>query len=477
MKQLNSATRVEFLLHPFFIAAAIFFSAGGAFAADYQAKMVLTIDQAINMAMRSNPNIANSQYNAESQRYSIDAARATFDMKLIPTGGVSLNGGDNADSNYTTAGLQLQKNLEYGTTVSIGPQLTRSTWQSNRQYSSDMGVTLKQPLLRGMGQEITTDSVQSADSVYKTSLRNVYQTKVNTVLETINAFYDAIRQMELQRLYEKMETRLKGHSEIARTKEKVGLTTPMDTYRAEIPLKEVEDAMITASEAFQDAKDRLKLILAIPQHTVLEVSIPEEPDLRELSLNDAIATAMKKRIEVEQLDQDMVEAQRKASITKHNIQPELNLVLGYGRFATADTLGRSTELNLDRYNISLQAGTDIFRTAEKAAYQQSLIGIKSLSTNAESKKEDIRRQVRKQWLSLQEAIKRIDIRKAQIKQGEGKIALAEVKFAHGMADNFDVIEAEKELQSARGNLLAAKMDYAIGSYNMKMIMGELVPRN
>lgn len=491
MKQPNSAKRGEFLPPPFFIATittvVIFFIAGGAFAAepainkhrkaDHPVKIVLTLDQAINLAMQTNRNIANSQYSAESQRYSIDAARALFDLKLIPTGGVSLTGGNSTGYNSFSAGLRLQKKLEYGTNVSIGPQITRSSWQSTQQYTTDMSVTVTQPLLRGMGKEITTDSVQSADSAYKTSLRNVYQAKVNTVLETISTFYDAIRQMEMLRLFEKMEVRLKGHSEIARAKEKVGLTTSMDTYRAEIPLKEVEDAMITASEVFQDAKDRLKLILALPQNTELEVTVPETPDFRELSLNDAIDTALKKRIEMEQMNQDMAEAERKAAVMKHNILPDLNLVLGYDRYATADTMGQSTRLDLDRYSVSLQTNADIFRTAEKATYQQSLISIKTLSMNVESKKEDISRQVRKQWLSLKEAVKRMEIRKAQIKQGEGKIALAEVKFAHRMADNFDVIEAEKELQSARGNLLAAKIDYAIGIYNIKAILGVLVPRN
>jgi outer membrane protein len=439
--------------------------------------VLLTLDQAINLTLQTNRNIANSQYGAESQRYSIDAARAVFDLKLIPTGGVNLTGGNNTDYNYTSAGLQFQKKLEYGTSVSIGPQITRSSWQSSQQYTTDMGITVTQPLLRGMGREITTDSVQSADSAYKTSLRNVYQTKVNTVLETISVFYDAVRQKEMLQLYEKMGARLKGHSEIARAKEKVGLATPMDTYRAEMPLKEAEDAMITASAAFQDAKDRLKLILALPQNTELEVTAPEAPVFRELSLDDAIDTAFKKRIEIEQMSHDMAEAERKAAIMKHNILPDLNLVVGYGRYAMAETMGQSAGFELDRYSVSLQAGTDIFRTAEKAAYQQSLINIKTLSLNVDSKKEDISRQVRKQWLSLKEAVNRMAIRKSQIKQGEEKIALAEVKFAHGMADNFDVIEAEKELQSARGNLLAAEIEYAGGIYNMKAIMGVLVPRN
>jgi outer membrane protein TolC len=491
MFQQNPTNRGEFLSPPFFIvavaAAVIFFMTRVAPAAEpavnkhsaagQPAGIVLTIDQAIALALQANRNIANSQYSAESQRYSIDAARSLFDLKLIPAAGISLTGGNNTDSKNIAVGLQIQKKLEYGTSVSVGPQLTRSSWQSTQQYTTDMGVTVTQPLLRGMGKDITTDSVQSADAAYKASLRNIYQTKVNTVLETISAFYDAVRQREILRLYEKMGGRLKGHAEIARAKEKVGLATPMDTYRAEIPLKEAEDAMITASEAFQDAKDRLKLILALPQNTELEGTAPEAPVFRELSLNEAIDNALKKRIEIEQMNQDMAEAERRVAIMEHNILPELNLVVGYGRYSVADTMGQSTGFDLDRYSVGLQAGTDIFRTAEKAAYQQSLINIKTLRLSMESRMEDISRQARKQWLSLKEAAKRMEIRRSQIKQGDEKIALAEVKFAHGMADNFDVIEAEKELQSARGNLLAAEIEYAIGIYNMKAIMGELVPRD
>ena len=226
------------------------------------ARVILTLDQAINLALQANRNIANSQYSAESQRYSIDAARSLFDLKLIPAAGVSLAGGDKTDSDNISAGFLLQKKLEYGTSISMGPQITRTSDQYAHQYSTDWGVSVKQPLLRGLGKDIVTDNIQSAEFAYKTSLRNIYQTKVNTVLETISVFYDAVRHKELLRLHERMRVRLKGHSEIARAKEKVGLATPMDTYRAEIPLKEAEDAIISVSTAFQDTKDRLKLILA-----------------------------------------------------------------------------------------------------------------------------------------------------------------------------------------------------------------------
>jgi outer membrane protein TolC len=318
--------------------------------------IVLTLDQAVNLALQKSRNIVNSQYNAESQRYSIDAAQSLFDLKLIPSAGIGMTGGSGMDSNAISAGLQFQKKLEYGTTVSVGPQITRSSWQSAQQYTTDMGVTVTQPLLRGLGKDITTDSVLSAEFAYKTSLRNIYQTKVNTVLETVSAFYDAVRQTEMLQLYEKMGVRLKGHSEVARAKEKVGLTTPMDTYRAEIPLRETEDAMITASEARRDAINKIKFILTLPQDTELEVKVPAPPANTELALNEAIGTAIKNRIEIEQMKEDIREAERKSAVAKHNILPELNLVVGYGRYATAETIGQSTGFDFDRYSASLQAG-------------------------------------------------------------------------------------------------------------------------
>ena len=56
------------------------------------------------------------------------------------------------------------------------------------------------------------------------------------------------------------------------------------------------------------------------------------------------------------------------------------------------------------------------------------------------------------------------------------MALARVKFDHGMADNFDVIEAETELQRARVDLLSVETEYIAGTYNMRAELGTLIER-
>jgi outer membrane protein TolC len=43
-----------------------------------------------------------------------------------------------------------------------------------------------------------------------------------------------------------------------------------------------------------------------------------------------------------------------------------------------------------------------------------------------------------------------------------------------MANNFDVIEAESELQEARLNLLAAQIESIVGMYRLRAAIGTLI---
>jgi outer membrane protein len=94
--------------------------------------------------------------------------------------------------------------------------------------------------------------------------------------------------------------------------------------------------------------------------------------------------------------------------------------------------------------------------------------------NRASRIDGIKREVRQVYDALQKARERMQIRKDQIDQAAGKLALAKIKFSHGMADNFDLIEAETELQEARSNLLAAQVEYIVGMYRLRAAIGTLI---
>jgi outer membrane protein TolC len=433
------------------------------------APITLTVGQSVDLALLNNRNITSSRFRAESQHYSVTAAKADFDVKIVP--GVNTNflmGNKNVG-----AGVAIKKKLETGATVSLNPSVN----VTNQQYWNDVSLTIEQPLFKGFGEDVNLDIVRSAEFSKQTAVRNIYQTKVNIGLEMITTFYNAVKQREINNSYNVMASRLKGHAAVAMAKGKVGLATPMETYRAEIRLKEAEDSATQASEAYLDAQDRIKVILSLPLKTEIALVTPAPPDYITAELSTAIDTALKNRIEIEQARAEIQEAERRSLVMRQNTLPGVNLVMSVGQYAMADTFGQAATLSQNRWNVALQGSTDLQRAAEKAAYQQSLLNVKMLRLDLENRMEEIDKQVRKQWNAFKEDEKRIRIRKEQMQQAREKLALAEVKYAHGMADNFDVIEAETELQRAKVMLLTAEMDYAAGTYNMKAILGTLIPKN
>jgi outer membrane protein TolC len=434
----------------------------------------LTLDEAVNRALQANRSIASTKYAAEGQYLSVVSARSEFETKIVPAVNVGISGGDNTGPPQGYGGgFSIQQKLESGTKLSLGPAVNKAFGV----YSTDVGLSIEQPLFKGFGRESNLDRVRTAIFNMASADRSLHQLRINTFLDVVTTYYDALKNGEIVHMYESMARRLRGHAEVAQAKEKVGLATPMDTYRAEIRLKDAEDALTQARESYQDNRDRLKVLLALPLETDMDLVSPLKVEIVEVGLESVIETALTRRVDMEQAREDIREAERRVAVARHNILPDISLVVGYDQFGLSDRFQQSTGLDQNRWSVRLVSSTDLFRTAEKSAYQQSLLNLKSIQLNLEGRKDEIRRQVRRQFTALKEAERRIAIRKEQIRQAEGKLALAEVKFAHSMADNFDVIEAETELQRSKINLLSSEIDYIVGTYSLRAISGTLIERS
>lgn len=432
----------------------------------------LSLPRAVEMALTANRNLVVSKINYQSEERGLDAANAEFALKIVPTttfGTINNNaltpaatGGNNS------IGAQLTKKFETGTSIAFGPSWNRSGGVSN----STMNLSLQQPLLKGLGTDVNLDGVRRAQFSIASAGRSLGQARINVALETIASYYEAIKQKQLAELNTTLAERLRRQALIAHSKERVGLASPMDTYRAQIRLKDAEDAANQARNSFEAAKNQLKLTINMNIGSDIALAAPALP---ELGVADVEAEALERRAELVQLRAEIEEATRATQVAANALLPDVSLKWNYGQAVVFEPLLAQVLPTTQRQSsVYLQASSDLFRTAEKANYQRARLRVESLRVNLETRSDDIRRQVRQQLALLEEAKQRIVLRREQIGQAEGKLALAEVKFAHDMADNFAVIEAESELQRARSNLLATEADHAVGIYNLKAVAGHLL---
>lgn len=436
-----------------------------------RSESVLTLTDVINLALRANRSLISSSYGVENQRYSLDAAQSEFEWKLFP--GADAFGTDGASR--IGAGVTIEKKFVPGPVAAVNPKFVKINDDDDTgDYSGEFGISLTMPLLRGFGSEINLNSVRTAEYSLRTANRSHYLVRVNIVLEAVSAVFDIVKQRELVHLYQTQTKSFEDHAVTAKAREKIGLATPIDVYRAEIRLKDAQDNLSRAREALRSAGDRLKIVLAVPLEQTVQVKAPLDYLPLDITLEKAVATALQNRVELKQVDDQIEEARRASRIAKHNLLPQLDLVANYTRLGNNDQFGRFLNLNEDFWTINLTSTTDWKRTAEKAAYQQALLAVKTDELTRWTRIDSVKREVRQNFDSLLKAEERMQIRNEQINQARGKLALAEIKFGHGMANNFDVIEAETELETARVNLLAAKIEHIVGRYRLRATMGTLI---
>jgi len=430
---------------------------------------VLTLEEAINRALEANRGILDARDGMERARLFLVSAESEFELKVFPLADFGVTDDSEGDVRKSYgAGISLQKKFPMGTTVTLEPNVQRL----EDTYESRIDTRLSQPLLRGLDHEFNLSGVQGAEFNTRTARRSHYLTRVDTVVSTVRAVYAVVRQRELRRVNEESASRLNHHAEAARVKEKFGLATPIDVYRAEIELKQSEDNLARAREAYKNAMDSLKVILAFPVEDEIEISAPLEYSLVSTDEKEAVEMAFRHRIELKQAWDSVQDAERRSRVAKHGILPELDVVLSFAPFGSSTDFG--TDLNEYVWGVSLTSSTDIRRTEERAAYEQRVLDVDAAYRSMNLLRDEIAREAKSALRTLKEAEQRIRIQKEQIQKAESKLKLAQVKFKHGMANNFDLIEAEEQLRQAETNMISVVIDYIVGTFSLRAAMGTLL---
>lgn len=438
--------------------------------------MTLTLEMAINRALVRNRELETARDRLDSSWYSIVSAESAFELKLIPTGGGTVRGGSGTETGRSIGGgVALSKKLLTGTTIEAGPTVE---WTDDVEgnYVSGIEASVSQPLLRGLSIEANRSGIDSAEFAYRSSRRALYLSRVDTVVRTVTASYEVVRQRELLRLNRESAARLRVLVDAARAKERLGVSDSVDTYRAEIQLKQAEDNLLSARQSFEDALDNLKILLDLPLDAALDIEAPLTYSMIRMPEEMAIGIALEERVELEQAEDNARESRRSARVAKHNVLPDLDVLMSYFGFGQDDSIYQSDDLDNDRWSVSVSTTTDLMRTAERAAFAQSRIAVRTAERNLDVQRDEIVRQVKRELRSLERSEKRIDNQLEQIRQAEGQLSVSRVKFERGLADNFDVIEAEISLRSAQTELLSAVLDYIVGGYRLRATLGTLLEK-
>lgn len=454
----------------------------------------LTIEQVRQMALQNNleikvtlidPTIARQQLGVEQARFE---ALFTTDVNYANTDqptASELTGAQTKDISVTpgvTVPLHTGGSLQF--------QLPFDRFETNNQFStlnpaksSNVLVSLTQPLLRGFGTDANALGIRVAFYRYQES-------EARTKLEVIRVL--AIADRAYWRLYAARQVLAVRKQEYdlaisqlnrARRQAEIGVVAEVDVVRAESGVADKLEAIIVAENDVRDRERELKRLINEPDLAVdtLTIIVPAtEPRAVAYEVNAArlVAQAMAGRMEL--LEQELLIAEQTANVAfaRNDILPLVTLQYTYsinGLGSTFDdSLTMVREANFQDHrvglNVEIPIGNDAARSRLRAALAQRM---QQLATKAQRElaiKQEVYNavdQLEANWQRYLAARKRV-VLAARVVEVEQR------QFDQGLRTSTDVLDAQTRLANARSDEIAALTEHQIAQIDIAFATGSLL---
>lgn len=434
----------------------------------------ITLEQAIEIARQNNPTIRIRQLEVERAEASVDQAKAALSPQIATNAGLSQNGtairaqqlyneaedpaGNSINNNETdtktrtqTTGLSGNVRLDY----SIIQPGRRAQIRVAEKQKEQAELLLNQDLAQ-LRLDVSTEyyAVQEADEQVKISASAV-------------------------------ESALKSLQD-AQALERAGVGTRFAVLQAEVQLANEEQNRINAISSQNQTRRILAQRLSIPENFgVASADTVQAAGQWDRSLEDSIILAYQNRVELDNqlLGREINDAQREVALAPN--RPTLGLFAEVGpQFAfqdqrvsdndDSDASSRvGTRSNQLEYTVGLSFQWRFFDGGgTKAAARQSELNKAIAEEQFESVRDGVRQQVENAFFSLQANFNNISTSKKGVQQAASALRLARLRFQAGVGTQTEVVDAERDLTTARGNEVTAILNYNRALVQMRRAVGE-----
>lgn len=468
---------------------------------DLANQLSLTVDQAIDMALRNNNNIDVARNNFDINRFNLRAARGVYDPLLssqdfyetatTPSAsaiGGAVNGavtlkrwvGSGGLSGFTPVG-----GGQYSADFNLSRTVTSNTNSFlNPQYPSNFTAAYTQPLLRNFGIDQNRRQIQIAQKNVQLTDSQFRQQAITIVNQVEQAYWNLV--FSLRNLQVQIDALKQARAQLESNQRLVqrGVLAPIDIVAATAQITTFEQNVYTAQEDVTRQENTLKTIL-LPDRRAAEWSRPITPvspvalEAPRVGLEVATAEALKNRPELEQLDINAQINEIDQRFYKNQTKPQVDIV---GTYTSQGLSGTPTAVGIQRgvpeiFNGGLgttlsnllsnnfptyRAGVNISfpwgNHVAKANLGRSRVEGERIANERAQAELTIESEVRNAIQALRSAEARLQAAAASREAAEELYASEQRQFRAGTTTLYLVLQRQTELITARGRELQAQTD-------------------
>ncbi|MES2621383.1 MAG: TolC family protein [Bacteroidota bacterium] len=428
------------MLNRLILISVLFFAAGVSFCQE-----VLTVEQAVEIALKNNYDILLAKNEAEIA----DRNNTIGNAGMLPTVGATLT------DNYTLNNLN-QK-------FTNGTEINRNDVTGN---NINAGVALNWTLFDGLRMFAAKGRLKRLEEIGELRFKDEMQTVVANVM---NAYYDVVRAQQQVKAIDEAIRISDERVKLADMKFQLGSSSKVDFLQAKVDLNEQKSNLLTQKKVIEQRKGDLNNLLTRNIETDFSVtdSIPfnEPKAAADLEKNFQLQTAIK--------NVEVVKFQKKEAFAA--FFPNLVGTVGYSYNRSQSTAGFSLFNQTYGMNAGFSLNIPLFNGLNTIR-QNEIASIQIMSSQFNLEK--VRFQTK---LNYYKAMKDFSIAKEQLLLEEENIVLANEnqkialeRFRLAQSTSIELREAQVSFVNAQTRLVNSRYAAKVAETELLRLQGELV---
>lgn len=323
----------------------------------------LTLREAVEMALRNNPDVSISQKNVKIAEFDLQSARGAFDTRFSaatnfersksPLTNSIFSSGDSVIKNRVlTNSVKIEKPLTSSGTIlssefSNSFQTTNDPFNSfRRSYQPALNFSVTQPLFKNRKIDESRRQIEIAKKNLSLSDQQFRQKTIEIIAETQRAYWDLALALKDLQVQQDAVRDTKSQLEITRRKIEQGTTAPIELVSLENQVAKFESAVFQSLENVTKSQNALKNLIAENETAVIwnEAILPTDNinlKVPETPLNEALETAYQNRLELKQNETSRSINGINRRFYKDQTKPQIDFTAGYTMNGFAGTPNNS----------------------------------------------------------------------------------------------------------------------------------------
>ena len=429
----------------------------------------LSLGAAVRLALTQGFTLLDSQDAVSASRWREKAAVAEFFPSLTPL--------YQRGEGRSTFGVDLSQRLPWtgGTVTAAGRYLTQPEADTPFPRTTDLRLVLTQPLLRGVGPNASFFELTNARRALQGQERSLLLARQRSAVEVAAAYYAVIAQRQLLEVARQSLERTEGLKKSSEARLEVGLASKLDVFRAELQAAQARDAMVRSQASLATALERFRSRLAIPPGDPVEpeaVALPATDDAFE-PVEVLVERALAVRLELLEARDQVGDARRSASLAKQNLLPQLDLNVGVTQLGFGASFGTAWTAGDTQWNVFLTASYPVPQASQRATRAVAELEVGQRQRAVRQRELDVEQEVRQALRELEQIRKSVELQRQSVAVADQQRRLAVLRYQRGLGSNFDVVDAESSLVTARSALVQLLTSYAVARLDLTRTTGTL----